>query len=57
MFILSEETSTKQIFEQTLSLITIEFCVLRCQKFWLPSLLLYEARHVLTYLFVYKIYA
>ena len=31
MFILSEETSTKQIFEQTLSLVTIKFCVLRCQ--------------------------
>ena len=31
MFIHSEETSTKQIFEQTLSLITFKFCVLRCQ--------------------------
>ena len=31
IFILSEETSTKQIFEQTLSLLTVKFCVLRCQ--------------------------
>ena len=31
MFIFSEETSTKQIFEQTPSLITIKFCVLLCQ--------------------------
>ena len=31
MFILSEETSTKQSFEQTLSLITVKFCILRCQ--------------------------
>ena len=33
MFILSEETSTKQIFEQTLSLVTVKFVfnVLRCQ--------------------------
>ena len=27
----SEETSTKQIFEQTLSLITVTLCILRCQ--------------------------
>ena len=32
MFTLSEETSTKQIFEQTLSLLTIKFSVLRCQS-------------------------
>ena len=31
MFILSEETSTKQIFEQTLSLLTAKFRILRCQ--------------------------
>ena len=31
MFILSEETSTKQIFKQTLSLLTATFCILRCQ--------------------------
>ena len=31
MLILSKETSTKQIFEQTLSLLTIKFSVLRCQ--------------------------
>ena len=31
MFIFLEETSTKQIFEQTPSLITIKFCVLLCQ--------------------------
>ena len=31
MFILSEETSTKQIFKQTLSLLTAKFRNLRCQ--------------------------
>ena len=31
MFILSEETSIKQIFEQTLSLLTVRFLILRCQ--------------------------
>ena len=37
MFILSEETSTAQIFEQSLSLLNARFRILRCQKFWLPS--------------------
>lgn len=31
MFILSEESSTKQIFQQTLSLVTTKFCILHCQ--------------------------
>ena len=31
MFILSEETSTKQIFEQTRSFLTAKFRILRCQ--------------------------
>ena len=31
MFILSEKTSIKQIFEQTFSLITVKFGILRCQ--------------------------
>ena len=39
MFILSEETSTGQIFGQSLSLLHARFRILRCQKFWLPSLL------------------